>query len=585
MQNAEIAEILQNIGDLLELKGESVFKVRAYQRAARSVESYPEEVDTLADDLGKLRGIPGVGKEIALKIQELITTGRLDYYESLRAGLPEGVTELLNVPGIGPKTAYRLASELGVKDIQQLQEALDQGLVAALPRMGEKSADNIRRNLESLRRKDARMPLGSALLEVEKILQGLRAESAIHDLTVAGSIRRFRETVGDVDLVCTSEEPEKAIRAFVGLPWVDRVLAEGTTKASVILRSGLQADFRVLEKERFGTLLQYFTGSKEHNVLLRERALRMGLSLSDLAIVRLEDNGEETYDNEEGVYRRLGLDWIPPELREQRGEIEAAAAGMLPTLVTLADIKGDLHVHTDWSDGEASVAVMVEEAARRGYAYVCITDHSVGRGIAHGLSFDRLKEQRLLIEQARRAHPGLVVLHGSEVDIRSDGSLDYPDDVLAWLDYAIGSIHSAMGQSREVMTERIIRAMGNPYITVIGHLTTRLLGEREPVDLDVERVFRAARKTGTALEVNASPHRLDLKDSHIYRAREIGVPLIINTDAHAPRSLDDMRFGVAVARRGWCRAEDILNAREWDAFSAFIAAKRPSASARRRAVS
>ena len=560
MNNAQIAKIFRDIADLLELKGENPFKVRAYQRAARTIEGLPTELEQLRCE-GKLREVPGIGESIAQKIESLLTTGRLELYDELRAEFPEGILTLMDIPGVGPKTALRLAQELGVTNADELEKAILEGRVSKLFRLGEKTAENILRHIRTLRHKERRIPLGRALPIVEEVLQALRERVEVYDLVPAGSLRRFKETVGDIDVMGTAPEPVKVLEAFVRLPQVKEVLVQGTTKASVILGENLQADLRIVEKEAFGSLLQYFTGSKDHNILLRERAVRQGLKLSEYGITDLRTGRLEKFPTEEAYYERLGLEYIPPELREGRNEIELAEERSLPRLIELSDIRGDLHVHSDWSDGYDSLRDLAQAARARGYEYLAITDHSGGRGIARGLNEERLRAQITEIRKLNQEFDGIQLLTGIEVDIRADGSLDLPDSILAELDVVIAAVHSAMGQPKEKMTQRIIRALENPYVNVLAHPTCRLLGEREPIEVDLEEIFRVARRNGVALEINAMPDRLDLKDLHVFRARELGCKLIIGTDAHRVSHLDLMRFGVGVARRGWCRAEDILNTR------------------------
>lgn len=565
MRNTELAQIFQEIADVLEMKGGNVFKVRAYQRAARTIEHWPQELETVLKE-DKLQEIPGIGEAIAKKITELLTTGLLKFYEELKADMPEGVTELLKVPGIGPKTAWKLATELKVKNLEELEKAILDGSVAGLLRMGDKTAENILSRLQTVRRKDHRIPLGQALPIVEGIVDSLKVIPGLRNLTTAGSLRRLQETVGDIDLMGTADDPVRVIEAFVKLPRVKEVLAQGTTKASVILSNGLQVDLRMVEHKQFGSLLQYFTGSKQHNIALRERARRQGLKISEYGISRLDSEELETFANEETFYRRLGLQYIPPELREDRGEIDLAEKDALPRLVELADIKGDLHVHTEWSDGHASVREMAQEAKRKGYEYVAITDHAAGLGIAHGLSPERLLEQMAEIKKLNKELGRFRILTGMEVDIKADGTLDMPDGILAQLDIVVASVHSAMNQDEDKMTARVLKSLANPYLDILAHPTARLLGEREPVKIRMDDVFKAARENGKALEINSMPDRLDLKDAHIIRAREIGVKLVLSTDSHSPSQLDLMSFGIGMARRGWCKADDILNSRSLEEF-------------------
>ena len=560
MKNSEIVKVFQDIADLLELKGENQFKIRAYQKVVRSIEHLPVEVEQLvAED--KLKKVPGVGEAITKKITELVTTGHLDYYEKLKAEFPEGISTLLDIPGVGPKTAMLLSSELGIRSADELEAAIVSGKVASLPRMGDKITENILRHIQALRRKDQRIPIGEALPVVDEILTRLGQVPGVKNLAPAGSLRRFRETVGDIDLMGTADNASEIIQTFVNLPQVKEILASGTTKASVVVSGGLQVDLRIVEHDCFGSLLQYFTGSKQHNINLRERAHRMGLKLSEYGITNLATEQLEKFATEEAFYERQGLEFIPPELREGQQEVERAERGTIPKLVELTDIKGDLHVHTNWSDGRDSIEAMALAARDLGYHYLGIADHSGGRGIAHGLDAERLKQQISEIRELNQRISGIHVLSSIEVDIRADGSLDMPDELLAEMDIVSAAVHSSMNQSQEQMTKRIIRAMENPNVDVLAHPTSRLLPDREPVAVDMEAVFQAALRTNTMLEINAMPSRLDLKDIHAYRARELGVKLVINTDAHSTEHLAFMRFGIGVARRGWCQAQDIINSR------------------------
>jgi len=561
MNNAEIAKVFEDIADFLELKGENVFKIRAYQRAARAISYLPKEIEVMVGLGEDLKAIPGVGEAIARKITELLNTGKLEYYEKLRAEFPPGISTLLTIPGVGPKTAMKLSSELGIQTIDELEQAIKDGRVAGLFRMGDKTAENILRQIQMVRHKDTRIPIGEALPIVDQIIDALKTMPGVRNLTPAGSVRRFKETVGDIDLMGTADDPEAVILAFVRLPLVKQVLAQGPTKASVVAANGLQVDLRFVEHDSFGSLLQYFTGSREHNIILRERAVKQGLKLSEYGITDRTTDRLEKFASEEAFYQRLGLQYIPPEIREAMGEIERAEQGAIPELVKLSDIRGDLHVHTDWSDGQNTLEEMAGAAMKLGYEYLLITDHSVGLGVAHGLDRERLSRQLEEIAALNRRFSGFRLLAGAEVDIRADGRIDAPEDMLSKLDIVVGAVHSSMGQSKERMTRRILGAISNPHIDIIAHPTCRLIGEREPSEVDLEAVFRAAMEHGKALEINAMPTRLDLKDIHAYRARELGVKLVISTDAHQAEHLQLMRFGVGVARRAWCEAKDILNTR------------------------
>jgi DNA polymerase (family 10) len=561
VKNADIATVFENIADLLELKGENRFKIRAYGRAAEIIRHLPEEMELMHQEGKDFTDIAGIGDAIAAKSMELVTTGRLRFYEELKAQLPEGIISLMDIPGIGPKTAYRLATELGVGTVDQLEAAIRDGRVAKLNRLGEKTAANIMRAIEAFRRKDRRIPLGEALPVVEEILSVLSKMPGVFNLTPAGSLRRFNETVGDIDLMGASDDPAAVIRAFVALPQVREVLAQGPTKASVILPRGLQADLRMVERADFGSLLQHFTGSKQHNVTLRTWAQKKGFSLSEYGITDIKTGRVERFAREEQFYGYLGLQFIPPEIREDMGEIDLAERNALPALVELKDIKGDIHTHTTGSDGIDDIEVMARAAKALGYEYVAVTDHSSGRNIGNDRKLERVMRQTAEVKRLNSSSAGPYLLNGVEVDIRADGSLDLPDDVLADLDIVIASVHSSFKQAREVMTRRIIGAIENPNVDMIAHPTCRKIGEREPVDVDLEAVYSAAARQGKALEINAMPERLDLKDLHVYRARELGVMLAIGTDAHAVSHFGLMRFGVGVARRGWCRPADVLNTR------------------------
>ena len=557
VKNTEIAKIFQDIADLLELKGELQFKVRAYQRAARAIESLPVPIEKLLEE-GKLRDIPGIGEAIEKKIKEIVETGRLEYYERLKSEFPEGITRLMDIPGVGPKLALRFVKELGITTPEELERAILDGKVAKLPRLGEKTAQNILKNIRSMRSKEKRFLLGKALPLVRGIIKNLEEVPVVKSLVPVGSRRRFKETVGDIDIMATSEKPKELIEAFSELPFIDEILAKGTTKASAII-DGIQVDLRVVEPDSFGSLIQYFTGSKDHNIALRERGIKQGLKLSEYGITDLKTGNLEKFPTEEGFYARLGLQYIPPELREGRGEIEKAERWEIPELLKLEDIRGDLHIHTKWSDGRDSIEEIALEAKRRGYEYIAITDHSAGRGIAKGLDAERLLKQVEEIKYLNSKNLGIRILSGIEVDIRADGSLDLPDEVLSRLDIVIAAVHSAMKQDEPTMTRRVIKALENPYVKVLAHPTCRLLGEREPVNIDMEEVFKTCKRLGKFLEINAMPDRLDLRDIHIMRAKEYGIKLVIGTDAHSREHLDFMLLGVGTARRGWAVKEDILN--------------------------
>lgn len=577
VSNDEIAELFENMGVLLEMKGDTVFKIRAYQRAARTISHLSFSLEQAAQEGVDLKKIPGIGKAISDKTREYLETGRVDAYERLLSELPDGVLTLMTIPGIGSKTAMLITQELGVSTVEGIEKAIADGRLAALPRMGQRTADNILRHIQALQTKNGRTPIGAALAVAEETAAALQAQCPqLAQLYPAGSLRRWEETIGDIDLVGVApEETQAAVGdALVALPGVKEVLAHGPKKSSVILEQGIQVDLRLGEADSFGAMLQYFSGSQQHNIRLRDYANRLGWSLNEYGITDRERGVLEKFADEAAFYARLGLAYIPPELRAGMDEVERAKAGELPDLVTAADLKGDLHLHSDWSDGRDPIERMVDAAAALGYEYMALTDHSSGRGIANGLSNERLAEQIKLLREMQAGY-GMTILCGSEVDIRADGTLDYPDELLAQLDVVVASVHSAMGQDRDTMTRRIIRAMEHPAVTIIGHASTRLLSRRGPVDFDIEALLRAARETGTAMEINAAPERMDLKDSHAYRARELGVPLVINTDSHRHSSLEQRRFGVAIARRAWCQSGHILNTLPRAEFLQYIRAPKP----------
>lgn len=571
LSNEQIAQRLYEIASLMEFDGEPFFKIKAYERAARSLEDAPLPVAVLIAE-GRLEELPGVGKAIAQKIVDISQTGTCRYLEELRAKFPPRILELLSVPGIGPKTAVSLYRELGVGGLDDLKRVIQDGSIARVPRLGAKTIRNIQAQLERLQQRQPRLRLGEAWPLAQEIVAALQAVPGAANVMPAGSLRRMERSVRDIDIVCTSAQPDRIIEAFVGLPQVERVTARGTTKASVWMQPGIAVDLRVVPDECFGNLLQHFTGNKDHNVLLREYALRKGYTVSEYG---LEDKSGRiiTCRDEAQVYETLGLQVIPPELRLGLDEIDLARRHALPVLVTVDDIRGDLHDHTDWSDGHASIEEMARAAAQRSREYLIISDHSSGRAVANGLSVDRLHEQIRAVGAVRDSF-GLRLLTGSEVDIRADGTLDFPDEVLAELDLVVASIHSAFRASKEEQTARLVRAISHPCVTIIGHPTGELIEERPGYEFDVDEVFRAAAATGTALEINANPARLDLSADLARRARQAGCMLVIDTDAHRPSDMDNMFYGVATARKAGLNKEDVLNTRSVDEVLAFVRAKR-----------
>ncbi len=571
MNNAQISETFENIAGLLEMKGEKVFTIRAYQRAARTIERLPMELSDMLREEQDLRKIPGIGKAISEKISEMVETNSLQYYDRLKSDFPDGILDVMQIPGLGPKTVRRLWQELGVTNIDGLQAAIDDGSLASLPRLGKKTAENISRQIQFQRSQNKRMPIARAQPICDRLIRSLREQcQGIHRIVPGGSLRRFEETIGDIDLVCTADNPAEVLNALVAMPNVADVLGHGDTKASVYLNDGIQVDLRVVHERHFGALLQYFSGNLQHNILLRDRANALGLSLNEYGITDKETGVLEEFIDEQSLYNRLRLQYIPPELRQGIGEVRAALEGKIPRLVEVSDIRGDLHDHSDWSDGRDPMEAMVIAAKERGFEYLAMTDHSVGRGIANGLSVDRLERHIATVRRLDQDITGIHLLCGTEMDIRADGSLDYDDDILEHLHWVVASVHSAMSQDADTMTNRIIKALHSPHVDVIGHLSTRLVGERQPVEADYEAIFRAAAETGTALEINASPERMDLKDSHAARARELGVPLVISTDAHTTEALNNTRYGVGVARRAWCEPHHILNTLPFDKFLKYL---------------
>jgi DNA polymerase (family 10) len=558
LSNQQLAETFQTVADLLEIKGEVIYKILAYRRAADSLLNLGRDVNEFWR-AGQLTEIPGVGKAIAEKIEELLSTGRLGFLEKLSAEIPPTLVELLQVPDLGPKKAAVFWRELGVTSLAELEAAARAGKLRDLPGMGEKSEAKVIAGIESLGRRTTRIPLARAWPAAQEILARLRAAPGVQAAEAAGSLRRMRETVGDLDLLASTADSGPVMAAFTGLPNVQRVLGSGETKSSVEFGDGLRAQLWVHPPERFGTALLYATGSKDHNVRLRELAQKKKLSLSDQSFLK-PDGSEILCATEEEVYALLGLPWIPPELREDRGEVQAAKAGKLPRLIEAGDMNCELHCHSTWSDGHNSIKEMAEAARARGMQVLAITDHSPSLGIARGVSIAGLKEQRAEIDAAQRdLGDSILILQGSEVEIKGDGSLDYPDEVLAELDIVFASLHVGLRQPRERVTERLLNAIRNPHVDVIGHPTGRLIPDREGADLDLEAVFAAAAESGVALEISASPWRLDLSDVHARRAIELGILLSINTDAHSPQEFDLVSYGVATARRGWVEPQHVIN--------------------------
>ena len=560
MDNRQIAAIFARMADILDIQGENPHRIMAYRRAAENIAALSRPLEEIWR-AGELDSIPGIGKTLAEKIDELMRTGRLEAYEKLRAQVPDGVVEMLQVPDVGPRKAALFWKELGITSIAELEEAARAGKLRSLPGMGVRSEEKVLAGIEALKRRSGRIPLGTAWELARALLEPLRELPGVVQAAPAGSLRRMRETVGDLDLLVAAEDPEPVMARFRSLPQVAEVLLSGTTKTSIRTHDGYQADLRVLPPARWGTALQYFTGSQAHNIRLRGLAQDRGLSLSEYAIKR-EDGTEILCATEEEVYAALGLPLIPPELREDRGEIEAALAGRLPDLLELSDLQGDFQFHTTLSDGRASLWEMAQAARAAGLKYAVVSDHSRGLGVAHGAGPEELRRQRAEVEEVNRRMGGTFrVLTGVEVEVRADGSLDLPDEVLAELDIVVAALHSGLRQPREQFTARAIAALRHPHVDILAHPTGRLLGQREGADIDLEAVLRAAAETGKAVEINAHPWRLDLNDVGIRRAIELGVLLASSSDSHDPEDFGLLHFGVAMARRGWASPAHILNTR------------------------
>jgi DNA polymerase (family 10) len=559
LSNRDVASMFAAIADMLELKGENRHRVIAYRRASETIANLARDLRAVYQE-GKLTELPYIGDTLAAKIEELMTTGELEFFNRLADEIPPGVVAMVKVPGLGPKRAAQFWKELGITTLEELREAALAGRIRSLAGMGEKSEAKIIEGIDALSRRTDRLRIDQALPVATRLLAGLlQVEGAIRG-DVGGSLRRRRDTIGDIDLLIASDDAKPLMDALVAMPEVARVLGQGPTKTSVELYSGQQVDLRVLEPARYGTLLNYFTGSQAHNIHLRELALKKGFSLNEHAFTPVDGGPEILCAMEEEVYQTLGLPWIPPELREDRGEIEAAQVGKLPNLIRLEDVKGDLQLHTTWSDGKTSVLEMARAAMARGYQYMLVTDHSYSLGVVQGLKHADIPRQRAEVDEANAALGGAFrVLHGVEVEIRADGTMDFDDETLAQFDIVQASLHSGLRQPREQVTQRILNAIRNPYVKIIGHPRGRLIPNREPADLDMDAIYAAAREHDVALEINANPHRLDLDDLHARRATELGIKLTISTDAHRPAELDNMHFGVAMARRGWVTADDVVN--------------------------
>jgi DNA polymerase (family 10) len=558
MISAEIAKIFEDIADMLEIKGDNPFRIRAYRKAARNIRTLAEDLEKFADE-GRLDQIPGIGSGMKEKIYEILDTGRLQFYEKLKNEIPPSLVKLLSIPGVGPKLAKRFYEELDIRDIEHLEKMAKEHRLAGLPGIKEKTEQNIIKGIEMVKRGLERMTLGAALPIANEIVNQLSKLSEVKRISTAGSLRRRKETIGDIDILTTSSNSKKVMDTFINLPLVERVLVCGDTKSSIITYDGIHVDLRVVEPESYGSALAYFTGSKAHNIRIREIAMKNNLKINEYGVFDEKTSMKIAGENEEEIYQILDLPFIVPELREDMGEIEAAKENRLPTLVELSQIKGDLHVHTTWSDGGNSIEEMLKAAQEMGYKYLAICDHSQSLKVAGGLSEDKLLEQIEKIKELNSKYKDFDILAGSEVDIKADGSMDYPDELLDKLDIVVAAVHTRFKMPRHEMTRRIIKAIQNPYVNILAHPTGRLLGVRDAYEIDLDEILKVAKRNNVALEINAFPERLDLNDINCKRAKDYGVLISINTDSHITNQLNYMTLGVSVARRGWLEPGNIIN--------------------------
>ncbi len=560
MRNEQVAGFFDDIADLLEILEDNVFKIRAYRKAVLNIRSLSEDVEKVAG-VGRLEEIPGIGKDLAAKIAEIIKTGKLKHYEVLKRKVPEGMLELMTIPGIGPKKARLLYEKRGIKSLNELEKKAKAHKISGIPGLKDKTEENISRGIELVKKHSARMSLKEALDLSAGFVSGLKKLPAAGKVIAAGSLRRMKDTVRDIDILVTSRKPQAIMDAFVKMPDVKNVLAHGSTKSAVLTTGGVQVDVRVVDENSFGAALVYFTGSQAHNVHIRHIAKRLGLKVNEYGVFDEKTDRKVAGKEEIDIYKALKLPIIPPELREDRGEIEAASKGRLPELIDVSDIKGDLHVHSRWSDGENSIEEIARAAKAKGYEYIAITDHSESLKVAGGLSERDVLKKIDEIGRVRKKVKGITLLAGVEIDILQDGSLDYRKNILDRFDIIVAAIHAGFKQSKETLTARIVKAMETGRVHIISHPTGRLKGARDPYDLALGKIFRAAKQTKTCLEINAFPDRLDLDDINSRAAKEAGVKLAVNTDSHLVDQLDYMFFGVSVARRAWLEKKDVLNTR------------------------
>ena len=573
MENLDVARTLTELADLLEIQGASPFRIRAYRNAVNTINSLSRPLKDMVAAGEDLTELPGVGKSVAKYIGEFLTSGSISRLEEVSAEFPRSLVQLMRLDGVGPKKARKLFEELDVRTVDDLAAELEAGRVQTLDGFGVKSAAKILDAIEDHKKHTGRFQIRETERLIAGLLEHMQSAPGVARIELAGSLRRRKETIGDVDILAELDgDGTPVVDHFVSFSGAQRVVGAGSTKGSIVLHSGLQVDLRVIPSRSFGAALQYFSGSKEHNVAVRSRAVRQGLRVNEWGVFRVpeteddepigkEDGERLAGDTEQSVYEVLGMSWVPPELRENRGEVEAACEDELPELVSLEDIRGDLQMHSTWSDGKASVEEMARSCLERGYEYFALTDHSQAMAMVQGLTPERAREQWAEIEQVQELVPGIRILKSVEVDILKDGSLDMPDDVLEQLDVLVISVHSFMDQNKKTMTDRVLRAMQHPSADILAHPTGRIINRREPFELDVEAVLEAAADLSVAVELNANPNRLDFSDVHVHRAKELAVPVVISTDAHSLRGLADMRFGVDQARRGWLEASDVLNTR------------------------
>jgi len=569
MISIKIAKIFEDLADMLEIKGENPFRIRAYRKAARNIRTLTNELEKFADE-GRLDQIPGIGEGMKEKIYEILDTGRLQFYEELKSEIPPSLVKLLSVPGIGPKLAKKFYDELNIRDIEQLEKMAKEHHLAGLPGIKEKTEQNILKGIEMLKKGLERMNLGIALPIANEIVDQLSKLPEVKRISTAGSLRRRKETIGDIDILTTSSNSKKVMDTFINLQLVERVLVCGDTKSSIITYDGIHVDLRVVEPESYGSALAYFTGSKAHNIRIREIAMKNNLKINEYGVFDEKTGMKIAGENEEEIYQILNLSFIASELREDMGEIEAAKENRLPTLVKLSQIKGDLHVHTTWSDGGNSIEEMLKTSQEMGYKYLAICDHSQSLKVAGGLSEDKLLEQIEKIKELNSKYKDFDILAGSEVDIKADGSLDYPDELMKKLDIVVAAIHTRFRRSRYEMTKRIIKAIQNPHVNILAHPTGRLLGVRDAYEVDLDEILKVAKINKIALEINAFPERLDLNDINCRKAKEYGVMISINTDSHITNQLDYMALGVSVARRGWLEPKNIINTKPREQIIKFL---------------